>query len=149
MGQEASFGARYTYPFDFSNVAAGGTQEKQVVIDGYDFLVEDPMAIVSLYAALGNLVAGTAIADEPNYTAANQPPTRSQFRIEVSVNGLRNQSNPVALNVLFGSPRMPKVNHRPFVLGKRQTVTIKLYNDSAVAVNAQVCLGGTRLEYTG
>jgi hypothetical protein len=146
---EATFGARFHNVFNFSNVAAGGSQESQLIIDGYDFLVEDPIAIVELFGALGNLVAGTAIADEPNYTAANQAPTRSQFRTEISVNGLRTQSNPVKLNALFGSPKMPKVNHRPYVLGKRQTVTVKLYNDSAVAVNAQVVLGGTRLDYAG
>lgn len=147
--QTTQFGARFSYPFDFANVAAGATQEKQVIIDGYDFLVEDPLAFLELYGSLGNLVAGNAINDQVNYTAANQAPTTNQFRMEISINGTKMQNNPVKVRAFAGSPGMPKINHRPFIIPNRQTVTIKLYNDSAVAANAQIVLNGTRLNYKG
>lgn len=136
----------YTLVIDFDSTIAGGgsaSAKSDIDADG-DFIIErESVTIWNPSAATA--IAGTPAATESSPTAANNTwMSLAHFRAERRVTDGQWQNAPVRVsNIVRPNGEGFDLTQRRIAAG--QTVTIKLYNDSAVSVQGQWALHGYKV----
>ena len=138
------YGARFT-----TSIAAGGSFTKSFNIEaGLDFLVEKILASVRLAAAADAAVAGTPLppmGDNKDGTGDNDLPTLHLIDVEISDGSQKWSNTPIPLALLAGDAGDPSYQLTKQLIEGNTNVEIKLTNNSAHAVVADVFFAGAKL----
>jgi hypothetical protein len=130
---------------DFSTEVPAGSSAKssQRVTASKWFAVDAILATVYIPSASGSAIAGTAIpADSVTLQNSNTFPSLAHFRAQIWTNGVQWFSNPKRLNLLAGTAAAPNLPLTKRLVPGGGTVTIELFNDSALPVKAQFAFDG-------
>lgn len=136
----------YTLVIDFDttiNAGGVGSAKSDIDADG-DFIIE--REAVTLYLPSANTsIAGTPAANEASVTTANNTfMTLAHFRVERRITDGQWQNAPVRVsNIIRPNGDGFDLTQRRIAAG--QTVTVKLYNDSAENVRGQWALHGFKI----
>ena len=136
----------YTLVIDFDTTiaAAGSASSKSDVDADGDFIIE--REAVTLFIPTANTsIAGTPAANESSPTTANNTfMTLAHFRVERRITDGQWQNAPVRVsNIIRPNGDGFDLTQRRIAAG--QTVTVKLYNDSAETVRGQWALHGFKI----
>lgn len=126
-----------------TTIAAGATAQAYSQVDtSGDFFIQNMRATVWIPSA-ATAIAGTPFANGSLPTAASDTfPTLAHCRLMLEVSGVQWFNNPVRLNHLAGDGGNPYFFQTLPALALQAQLLGTLYNDSALAVQAQVVLFG-------
>lgn len=141
----------HTYTLEFSSIAAAGNASKSVQIqtDAIGGFVVDTIAADALVnATVGTFTAGTTPIPRDVYASADDTallPSLAEIYAQISLN-----------NVVWNAQRIPLthftgIGHAPAFFGVRprvgagETLTVTLYNETAVAVLPRISFIGFKL----
>lgn len=137
----------FSYVGNATAIAAGASAQISIQIDtDADFVIERRDLIVTFNAASGGTIVGTPFPyDSSNTLANNTAPTLALVRIDLRTGGgIAYQNGPINAKgwVTRNGETYPVTKQR---IGRSETLLVTIYNDSAVAINAQVLLEGKKL----
>lgn len=143
----------YSYVADFGGTAisAGGSRTERVVIQSdADFAVLRYAITARLDAAdAAGALAGTPLpfrADPHDGTGGvNQIPTMELIRFQIEDNDLAWSNDPVRATHDGGNVAYPSIAFGYPIIGARNQLTVTVYNDAAVAVDAEVTFVGLKV----
>lgn len=141
----------HTYTLEFASIAAGGISSKSVQIQTDaigGFVVGNIAADALVNATVGSYTAGTIAIPRDAYQSADDTailPTLAELYAQISLNNVVWNAQRIPLTHFTGLGHAPAFfDVRPRV-GAGETLTVTLYNETAVAVLPRVSFIGFKL----
>ncbi len=134
----------YEYILNFSAIAAGAQGQALLTLDNPDFMIEYRNTVCYLNAAGGGAIIKTPLYRVPSPTVgSNTHAALCMVRYELFVARARLFSNaPIRADLFGGDALQPSWLKTPILVSGRQEISCIIYNDSAVAIDGQIVLGG-------
>jgi hypothetical protein len=152
LAKRIKAGARakpYTHMVAFSDVtvSAGGDASERVTIQSdADFAVQQIQVTARLASSEGSSVAGTPLPyDSHPGSEHNELPTMELVRLYLQDNDLPWMNDPVPATIYGGNVANPGFVLASPILSARNSLTVKVYNDSAEDLKIRVGLVGLKL----